>query len=62
MLNIKYFTYRGNWYFKSWKNTKNHSGGLLVNIAIHFFDILLWIFGDLKKLKLQKKVTHVWKE
>ena len=24
-VNIKYFTYRGNWYFKSWKNTKNHS-------------------------------------
>lgn len=52
---IKYYTYRGSWYFKSWKNTKNYSGGLLVNIAIHFFDILLWIFGDFKKIKIKKR-------
>ncbi len=52
---ITYYTYRGNWYFKSWKNTKNYSGGLLVNIAIHFFDILLWIFGDFKKIKITKR-------
>ena len=54
-VSIKYYTFRGNWYFKSWKNNKNHSGGLLVNIAIHFFDILLWIFGDFKKIKIIKK-------
>tara|TARA_B100001540_G_C15710472_1_gene598299 strand:+ start:209 stop:1063 length:855 start_codon:yes stop_codon:yes gene_type:complete len=52
---IKYYTYRGSWYFKSWKNNKKYSGGLLVNIAIHFFDILLWIFGDYKKIKILKK-------
>tara|TARA_Y100001958_G_scaffold157245_1_gene151826 strand:+ start:736 stop:1590 length:855 start_codon:yes stop_codon:yes gene_type:complete len=54
-VSIKYFTFRGNWYLKSWKNNKNKSGGLLVNIAIHFFDILLWIFGDFKKIKIIKK-------
>jgi UDP-N-acetyl-2-amino-2-deoxyglucuronate dehydrogenase len=57
---IKYYTYRGNWYFKSWKNSKKYSGGLLVNIAIHFFDILLWIFGDFKKIEItKKKDSHV---
>jgi UDP-N-acetyl-2-amino-2-deoxyglucuronate dehydrogenase len=54
-VSIKYYTYRGNWYFKSWKNTKNYSGGVLVNIGIHFFDILLWIFGNFKKIKITKK-------
>lgn len=54
---IKYFTYRGDWYLKSWKNKKHLSGGLLVNIAIHFFDILLWIFGDLKKIKINRRTN-----
>ncbi len=52
---IIYYTYRGNWYFKSWKNKKSFSGGLLVNIAIHFFDILFWIFGEVKNFKIIKK-------
>lgn len=52
---IKYYTFRGKWYFKSWKNNKKYSGGLLVNIGIHFFDILLWIFGDFKKIQFLKK-------
>ena len=26
-----------------------------MNIAIHFFDILLWIFGDFKKIKITKR-------
>ena len=28
------------------------SGGLLINIAIHFFDILMWIFGKVTKIKI----------
>jgi len=52
---IKYYTYRGDWYFKSWKNDKKLSGGLLVNIAIHFFDILIWMFGNYKSIKIKKK-------
>ena len=54
-ISIDYYTYRGDWYFKSWKNTKKLSGGLLVNIGIHFFDILIWLFGNVKNLKLNKK-------
>ena len=52
---INYFTYRGNWYFNSWKNNKNKSGGLLINIGIHFFDILFWIFGKSKKIVINKR-------
>ena len=54
-IEIKYYTYRGDWYFQSWKNKKKYSGGLLVNIAIHFFDILLWIFGNCEKIKIIRK-------
>jgi UDP-N-acetyl-2-amino-2-deoxyglucuronate dehydrogenase len=52
---VHYSTYRGNWYFKTWKNIPKLSGGLLVNIGIHFFDILIWIFGDVKKLQIINK-------
>ena len=52
---INYYTKRGKWYEKSWKGDKKLSGGLLINIGIHFVDILLWIFGDLKKIIILKK-------
>ena len=57
-VSINYFTYRGDWYFNSWKNQKKKSGGLLVNIGIHFFDILFWIFGDAKKILILKKTQE----
>lgn len=41
-------TGRGRWYDYSWKGLKERSGGLVVNIGIHFFDLLLWIFGPVK--------------
>lgn len=52
---INYSTFRGDWYFKSWKNIKTKSGGLLVNIGIHFFDLLIWFFGDVEKIKFEIK-------
>jgi len=42
---LTYFTGRGPWYLQSWKGNEDRSGGLLVNIGIHFFDMLLWLFG-----------------
>ena len=30
-----------------WKGNEKKSGGILMNIGIHFFDMLIWIFGDL---------------
>lgn len=51
-VDLKYITSRGNWYRHSWKGDEDKSGGILSNIGIHFFDILLWIFGEVKNIKL----------
>lgn len=45
---LTYVTPRGTWYHRSWKVDEKKSGGILLNIGIHFFDMLLWIFGDVK--------------
>ncbi|MFC1462453.1 Gfo/Idh/MocA family protein [Verrucomicrobiota bacterium] len=42
---LKYITSRGKWYLYSWKSDLEQSGGLATNIGIHFFDMLMWIFG-----------------
>lgn len=47
-LDLTYITSRGNWYFNSWKGNIQKSGGIATNIGIHFFDMLSWIFGDVK--------------
>jgi len=51
-VNIIYFTPRGKWYDKSWKNDIDKSGGIITNIGIHLFDLLLWMFGDVKSYSL----------
>jgi UDP-N-acetyl-2-amino-2-deoxyglucuronate dehydrogenase len=51
-INLKYITSRGKWYLISWKGDISKSGGVATNIGIHFFDMLLWIFGDLKHNKV----------
>lgn len=43
---LTYVTGRGPWYHYSWKGDRERSGGLATNIGIHFFDLLLWLFGD----------------
>jgi len=45
---LNYITPRGNWYHYSWKGDFEKSGGIATNIGIHFFDMLLWIFGEIK--------------
>jgi len=45
---LTYITSRGNWYYTSWKGDINKSGGVATNIGVHFFDMLIWIFGDVK--------------
>lgn len=42
---LTYVTSRGPWYDVSWKGRFEKSGGLATNIGIHFFDMLLWMFG-----------------
>ena len=43
---LDYITPRGRWYAYSWKGSKEHSGGKLMNIGVHLFDLLLWLFGE----------------
>ncbi len=43
---LTYITARGGWYQNSWKGSPEKSGGVATNIGIHFFDLLLWLFGD----------------
>ncbi|HBG05038.1 MAG TPA: oxidoreductase [Geobacter sp.] len=48
-IDLTYITSRGNWYFASWKGDHSKSGGVATNIGVHFFDMLMWIFGDVKR-------------
>lgn len=45
---LTYITSRGNWYYTSWKGDVNKSGGIATNIGIHFFDMLNFLFGEVK--------------
>lgn len=46
-IDLTYITSRGHWYYTSWKGDLNKSGGVATNIGVHFFDMLIWIFGDI---------------
>ena len=46
---LTYLTSRGKWYLKSWKGVDKKSGGVATNIAVHFYDMLHFIFGKVKK-------------
>jgi UDP-N-acetyl-2-amino-2-deoxyglucuronate dehydrogenase len=43
---LTYQTSRGIWYYASWKGNPLKSGGIATNIGVHFFDMLMWIFGE----------------
>jgi UDP-N-acetyl-2-amino-2-deoxyglucuronate dehydrogenase len=47
-IDLTYITSRGNWYNISWKGDIQKSGGVATNIGVHFFDMLGWIFGNVK--------------
>jgi UDP-N-acetyl-2-amino-2-deoxyglucuronate dehydrogenase len=55
-IDLTYITSRGNWYFISWKGDEQKSGGIATNIGVHFYDMLTWIFGDVKQ-----NVVHLYK-
>lgn len=42
---LSYITRRGKWYHQSWKGNADSSGGVAMNIGVHFFDFLTWIYG-----------------
>jgi len=33
-------------YYKSWKGQEKRSGGILFNLGIHYFDLLVYLFGE----------------
>lgn len=51
-VNLSYITRRGPWYAVSWKGDPQKSGGVAMNIGIHFFDLLLWLFGRCHRSEL----------
>lgn len=53
-VDLSYITSRGPWYFQSWKGEEKKSGGIAANIGIHFFDMLIWVFGSVQ----DTTVTH----
>ena len=48
-VDLSYITSRGKWYFQSWKGIEKKSGGITANIGIHFYDMLLWVFGGVEE-------------
>ena len=48
-VSLTYVTSRGRWYDVSWKGSIERSGGIAVNIGIHLFDLLVWLFGAVRE-------------
>ena len=55
---LTYITSRGPWYHVSWKGQQDKSGGVATNIGVHFFDLLLWLFGSFGDLKIYHSDNH----
>lgn len=51
-VNLTYITSRGPWYHVSWKGHEDKSGGIATNIGVHFFDLLLWLFGEVQGIRV----------
>jgi UDP-N-acetyl-2-amino-2-deoxyglucuronate dehydrogenase len=49
---LTYITSRGPWYQVSWKGHVDKSGGVATNIGVHFFDLLMWLFGSVNGIKV----------
>ncbi len=52
-IELTYITSRGRWYDVSWKGDDRKSGGIATNIGVHFFDMLIWIFGGVEENVVQ---------
>ena len=52
VVQLAYLTARGRWYDVSWKGVDERSGGIVTNIGIHFFDLLLWLFGPVQAAEI----------
>ncbi len=57
MMNI--YSPRGKWYHKSWKGDGKKSGGIVTNIGIHYFDLLMYLFGEVFESSITSSSTSV---
>ncbi len=48
-VDLTYITSRGRWYYASWKGEDSKSGGVATNIGVHFFDMLCFVFGSVRR-------------
>ena len=48
-IDLTYITSRGRWYHTSWKGDDKKSGGIATNIGVHFFDMLIHVFGPVRR-------------
>ena len=55
---LTYITSRGTWYRYSWKGDAAKSGGIATNIGIHFFDLLMWLFGGVEESQVHIRETE----
>jgi UDP-N-acetyl-2-amino-2-deoxyglucuronate dehydrogenase len=57
VVQLSYLTARGRWYDVSWKGVDERSGGIVINIGIHFFDLLAWLFGPVERAEVHLRET-----
>lgn len=59
-VDIEYCTFRGDWYYKTWKVSKYRSGGLLYNIGIHIIDLCVNLFGECLDFGVNYSGNDAW--
>lgn len=53
-IEIDISVYRDEKYYRIWKGQPERSGGILFNLGIHYFDMLLHLFGRANKVSTEK--------
>ena len=54
IVDLKNHSYRGKWIQQSWKGDPGKTGGLLTVLGYHFFDALIWIYGQPFSLQIDE--------
>tara|TARA_B100000989_G_scaffold229542_1_gene176433 strand:+ start:5297 stop:6175 length:879 start_codon:yes stop_codon:yes gene_type:complete len=52
-INLVFVAKRDDEYFESWKGNLSLSGGILLNLGVHYFDLVLNIFGEFSDIFLE---------
>jgi len=52
-IEIDISVYRDDNYFNGWKGKIERSGGVLFNLGVHYFDLLIYLFGEPEKAVLE---------